>query len=236
MTSSLPSIVPHAFTASVLTCRNLNSRDYALQQQQQQLQQQATPLLSLNDIYGRVSHGQYSPFEMSLQQGLVQGKTTKHRQSREIVPFRMTTATDPLSEDLPLPLTANNSNSNNNSNNNSNSNSKNNHNSNNTRNSSNSHHTHPPTRHPSVAIARLTGLVHTTIWPEHAGLTESIGQITLKSFRLSEQRGVRKVCLLWSKEPLDVGGRPIFITPLPRGVKEQSVCDLETLPGTSFVW
>jgi hypothetical protein len=122
------------------------------------------------------------------------------------------------------------------SNNNSNDNSKNNHNSNNTRNSSNSHHTHPPTRHPSVALARLTGLVHTTIWPEHAGLTESIGQMTLKSFRLSEQRGVRKVCLLWSKEPLDVGGRPIFITPLPRGVKEQSVCDLETLPGTSFVW
>jgi len=60
--------------------------------------------------------------------------------------------------------------------------------------------------------------------------------VTVKSFRLSEQRGLRKTCLLWSKEPLDAGGKPIFITPLPRGVKELAGGDAETQPGTSFVW
>ena len=74
-------------------------------------------------------------------------------------------------------------------------------------------------------------MVQTTIWPEHAGVTESVNQMTLKSFRVSEQIGAKKTCLVWSKEPLDAGGKPIFITPLPRGVSEQSAYDLETLPG-----
>ena len=129
-----------------------------------------------------------------------------------------------------------NSESNSNSNRNHTNNNSNNNHGRNTINNSNTNGRARPSHRPSVAVAHLSGLVHTTIWPEHAGLTESIGQMTLKSFRLSEHRGVQKECLLWSKEPLDVGGRPIFITPLPRGVKEQSVCDLETLPGTSFVW
>jgi hypothetical protein len=30
-------------------------------------------------------------------------------------------------------------------------------------------------------------------------------------------------------------GRPIFIAPIPRGVKEYSHDDLETIPGTSFI-
>lgn len=54
-------------------------------------------------------------------------------------------------------------------------------------------------------------------------------------FNITEQEGIRKSCLLWTKDPLDLDGRPVYITPFPRGVKEYSHDDLETLPGTSFI-
>ena len=42
--------------------------------------------------------------------------------------------------------------------------------------------------------------------------------------------------MLWTREPLDFDGRPMFIAPLPRGVKEYSHDDLETIPGTSLIF
>ena len=52
---------------------------------------------------------------------------------------------------------------------------------------------------------------------------------------LTEQVGIHKTNLLWTKDPLDCDGRPMFMAPLPRGVKEYSHNDLETFLGTSFM-
>ena len=87
----------HCLCLCVLACRNLNSSDYAMQQQ--------TPLLSLNKIYGHTkNNGQYSPFErMSLQGHLQGGKATKYQQQSSheaiVTPYRMTTTT--TTEDEP---------------------------------------------------------------------------------------------------------------------------------------
>lgn len=83
---------------------------------------------------------------------------------------------------------------------------------------------------------KVYGFVHTLLWPEHAAITESVLQTTFHYLNISDFEGVQKTCLLRTKNKLDSSGMPNFIELLPRGVKEQSHSDAETVSGLSFVY
>jgi hypothetical protein len=84
-------------------------------------------------------------------------------------------------------------------------------------------------------ILTMSGLVHSNIWPEHAGYTETVSQLTVKHVSLHEYSGINKSCLFRTTKPLDSDGRPLVVALLPRGVKENSLGDPEYLPGTSIL-
>jgi hypothetical protein len=81
----------------------------------------------------------------------------------------------------------------------------------------------------------VSGLVHSSIWPEHAAYTETVSQLTIKHVSLHEYRGINKSCIFRTTKPLDSEGRPLVVSLLPRGVKENSLGDPEYLPGTSIL-
>jgi len=84
---------------------------------------------------------------------------------------------------------------------------------------------------------KVYGFVHTLLWPEHAAITESVLQTTFHYLNISDFEGVQKTCLLRTKKQFDnATGMPMFIDLLPRGVKEQSHADPETVPGLSFMY
>eukprot|EP00595_Chromulina_sp_UTEXLB2642_P002605 CAMPEP_0196768368 /NCGR_PEP_ID=MMETSP1095-20130614/42659_1 /TAXON_ID=96789 ORGANISM="Chromulina nebulosa, Strain UTEXLB2642" /NCGR_SAMPLE_ID=MMETSP1095 /ASSEMBLY_ACC=CAM_ASM_000446 /LENGTH=910 /DNA_ID=CAMNT_0042137849 /DNA_START=192 /DNA_END=2925 /DNA_ORIENTATION=- len=82
----------------------------------------------------------------------------------------------------------------------------------------------------------LLGVVYSSLWPEHAAGTEGIQQITFKSMILTEFLGIKKSCLFRTTVPLDSNNKPLFVSLLPRGVKELSQYDAEVQPGICFVY
>lgn len=85
-------------------------------------------------------------------------------------------------------------------------------------------------------VVTVTGLVYSSVWPEHASVTEGVTQLTVNHVNVLDYIGVKKTCLVRTKQSLDSDDKPIFINLLPRGVKEQSQHDMENLPGVSIIY
>jgi hypothetical protein len=85
-------------------------------------------------------------------------------------------------------------------------------------------------------VISVCGLCVNTIWPEHASNTESVLQVTTKQISINDYFGVQRSSLFRFMDPLDSKSIPVFINLLPRGIKEQSSLDFESLPGTCFIF
>ena len=73
----------------------------------------------------------------------------------------------------------------------------------------------------------ITGLLYSSLWPEHAGVTESVLQVLLRTINIYDYHGTQKTCILRTVKQED--GRPSLINLLPRGVKELDLFDSEIL-------
>ncbi len=73
----------------------------------------------------------------------------------------------------------------------------------------------------------ITGLLYSSLWPEHAGVTESVLQVLLRTINIYDYHGTQKTCILRTIKQDD--GRPSLINLLPRGVKEIDLFDSEIL-------
>ena len=52
----------------------------------------------------------------------------------------------------------------------------------------------------------IKSIVHSSLWPEHAGLTESVLQTVIHDLSVSEYKGLHSSYLLRICTPLDVNG------------------------------
>ena len=73
----------------------------------------------------------------------------------------------------------------------------------------------------------ITGLTYSSLWPEHAGVTESVLQVLLRTISIYDYHGTQKTCILRTIKQED--GRPSLVSLLPRGVKETDLFDSEIL-------
>lgn len=85
-------------------------------------------------------------------------------------------------------------------------------------------------------VLNVSALCVNTIWPEHASNTESVLQISTNQISINDYFGVQRSSLFRFKDPLDSKGIPVFINLLPRGIKEQSSHDFESVPGICFIY
>ena len=85
-------------------------------------------------------------------------------------------------------------------------------------------------------VISIKSVVHSCLWPEHAGLTEGVLQTIIHDISVSEYKGLKSNYILRICTPLDVNGKQIDVGLLPRGVKEINYFDPESLPGAAFVY
>ena len=68
-------------------------------------------------------------------------------------------------------------------------------------------------------VLSMKTIVFSSIWPEHASLTESVLQLVMHNLSLSEYKGLSTSYLLRICKPLDVNGKQNDVALIPRGVK-----------------
>ena len=66
-------------------------------------------------------------------------------------------------------------------------------------------------------VISLKSLVHASIWPEHAGFTESVLQTVIHDISVSTYVNLKSTYLLRISYPLDANGRELNVSLLPRG-------------------
>ena len=60
-------------------------------------------------------------------------------------------------------------------------------------------------------ILSIKNIVHSSIWPEHAGVTESVLQTVIHDLSFSEYKGLQSSYLLRICKPLDVNGKQLHL-------------------------